>query len=365
MKHRRVRPRRKGGTTRNRARTSPSPTTGLPPGIWPPSSPEEHKRKKQIAAALEHENRPDLALTICSCGPFDPENRIHPCKRPFCCRFCNAVAGYEERRKRAARVLLALEDNPHLALYFVTLTTHDHADFETQVVGIKKRMNRLLRRTSVSRAGLAKGDPRAWSKVRAMIYWIEPSRGASGLWRSHIHAIVAFDERDPPSHPRCLVLEWAHDHRIDLPKPWSGDHWEKDREYRDIVEHQEIKTLHCYPRSALSSRVDATCNPVARLFDVMEVAEYARTDRRSHGPAPGKRHVPLSADDRVHITLLGLRLGGCSGEFFGVDPIARKSLQAQLTEIDRSPSLRRQLYIEALRHSSKAASLIPRPQVNG
>lgn len=309
--------------------------------------------KRQIAVVLERRDRPDIAIRICTCGPTDRDAGVFPCKKPLCCRFCAAVAGYEERRDRAARALLALESNPHLALYFMTLTTHDHHDFEEQVVDIKERLHRLLRK----KVG-------AWSKVRGIMFWVDPARGASGLWRAHIHAIVAFDERDPPRHPRSLVLAWAHEHRSELPKPWSRDHWERDREYRDIVSQQEIQPLHCYRTSALSAHVDATCNPVARLFDVMEVAEYARTDRRRNIYKPGKRHIPLRAEDRVLVTLLGLRLRECRGVFFGVNRDAREALQAQLREIDRSLSHRKQLYTEALRHPSRAASLVPHYQQN-
>jgi len=233
----------------------------------------------------------------------------------------------------------------------MTLTTHDSVDFKSQVLALKKRLKRLLRKR--------KG---AWSKVRGIMWWIEPARGAGGRWRSHIHAVVAFDERDAPRSPRCLILKWAHDHRAELSAPWSRDRWESDRKYLPIITHQDIKPLHCYRQSKLSSRVESSCNPVLRLSDVMEVAEYSRTDRRPKSSNPEVRTVPLSVDDRVHITLLGLRLRDCQGVFRGVDNAAKKSLEKQLTAIDRPLSVRRQLHTAALQHPSTAASLIPTPE---
>jgi hypothetical protein len=304
-----------------------------------------------MAATFGRLGRHDIGLNIWKCGAWDPDNGTYPCNKPRCCPFCAAVAGYGERRERAARVLLALEANPNLALYYMTLNTHGDQDFGKQVESLRDRMDKLLRRKKGS-----------WSKIRGLIWWIEPARGAGGEWRSHIHAIVAFEQQDLPPNPRCLILRWAHDHRAELPGNWSRDRWESDRKYRDIIEHQDIKPLHCYKQSRLSSRVDATCNPVSRLFDVMNLAEYSRTDGRQKSSEPGKRIVPMTPDDRAHVTLLSLDLRGCKGVFYVVNSDDRKNLEKQLTEIDRSPSRRRQLLIDARRCPSSAHELIPRPR---
>ena len=353
MKYRKKRPQSQGASPRKVARRKSSHAKTEPftlPAVWPDRSRSDESQRRQIAARLDRQGRRDIALKVYCCAPKDDALGAYPCNKPLCCGYCAAVAGFMERRDRSARALLALEANPNLAFYYMTLTTHDSVDFEPQIRALKKRMKKLLRRR--------KG---AWSKVRGLEWWIEPARGANGKWRSHIHAVVAFDERDIPRSPRCLILKWAHDHRAELSAPWSRNRWESDRKYRAFIDHQDIKPLYCYTPSKLSSRVDSSCNPVFRLLDVMEVAEYSRRDRRLESSNPDVRTVPLSADDRVHIALLGLRLRGCTGAFFGVDDAARRSLVKQLTVIDR-PSLRRQLRTAAFQHPSKAASLIPTPE---
>jgi hypothetical protein len=315
---------------------------------------EDRRTKRQIAAVLGRWGEHSLAIDICNCRRMKEGG--YPCGRMWACRYCGFVASLRDRTNRTARALLALERNPRLAFYLVTLTGIERDDLEEQIADLKGWLKKSLRAKCAS-----------WSKVTGMMWWIEPQRGRSKRWRSHIHAIVAFDEADSPRHPRALIRKWASRVRRTL-GPWSAP-FERDREYRKILRNQRIEPLRCHSTStypdppSLASRVSSACNPARRLLDLMDTAQYCRQDERYKTIGADDQRPHLRAEDRALLTLVAptLRLRGCTGVFWGLPPYDLEDLEKKLRELD-CRSLRDELNTRPFMSPSEAASIVPRSE---
>ncbi|MEM6675016.1 MAG: hypothetical protein AAF726_19360 [Planctomycetota bacterium] len=93
----------------------------------------------------------------------------------------------------------------------------------------------------------------------------------------------------------------------------------------------------------------------------MNVAEYSRKDERlkHHGRNDG--HPPLTAEDRVELTLLGKkqRMRGTTGVFRGMNEFDLDDLVAKLRDLDH-PSQRRKSDTQTLKAPEDAHTLVPR-----
>lgn len=122
---------------------------------------------------------------------------VFHCDRWLLCNWCANRRAWTNALLDSARVMEVYAADPSMRFLMLTLTAGECDDLAQQYDVITSSLTTL-------------GDRRtgAWGRVRGMIWFIEYAKGHRGMWRSHVHAIVAVhDSSEDAQH--ALLLAWV------------------------------------------------------------------------------------------------------------------------------------------------------------
>ena len=293
----------------------------------------KHPSPKSNAAASWALRRFALANHVEARGQFKKAWRLRncrprkeggfPCKRPQLCDYCRLVRTLEIRRDYTARALHVVRESPTTMLFWSTLTLGDADVFDAQAQELVDQLRTMPKRSP------------SWKKVHGCLWFLEPAKGASGLWRTHLHCILAVDLDDPPRHHRSLVLAWARAawKRLhpDEPVPVTA---RSERAFRRSVLSQDIRPLRCYSLSPLLTPQSRTYKTSDLAGDISRLCEYVGMRKDDRPSTPGRRRAGMGADDHVEVDDARRHLRGCSGSFRAVPMDALDELVRELRDRD-------------------------------
>lgn len=288
-------------------------------------------RRHAIADRLEARGQFKKAWRLRNCRPR--KDGGFPCKRPQLCDYCRLVRTLEIRLDYTARALHVVRDSPTTMLFWTTLALGEATDFDAQAQELLDQLRSMP------------GVSPSWTKVHGCLWFLEPARGASGRWRTHLHCILAVDLDGSPWHHRSLVLAWARAAWERLhpkqPVPRSAV---SERAFRRFVRCQDIRPLHCYSIGSLLM-------PRSRLFSLTELAadvaglcEYVGMRKDDRPSDRGIRRMGMRADDHLVVDESRRHLRGCSGSFRSIPRGAIDDLVRELRTSD--PRLQRRFLVE-------------------
>lgn len=308
-------PRAKADNAKARSRESPVQGRDLP-------SQECHDERwhRRARRALDDAGyfKQSFNMEFCVC-----RGGLYRCNQHLLCGHCRFAEAAKQAKDYAARVVLAREGNPRLTLLAAVFSVGERDSYALQAEELMTALRRVRR---------SKG---AWSKVRGLIWHIEPALSASGRWFAHLHCILAIDVDDQPRHQIQLATAFArtvhrmHFHQEPLAKGSSTARLDAH------LRLQRVQPVWAFDGDRFARRMSADAPIEEIAHHVARLVCYAR---KSGGLPEESGHRDLRPAHLVEVMQHKGRKAGTAGCFRGIPKDDLLAVRHRLFPTGRIPT---------------------------